>query len=126
MHCQHGDCSACVASGRIICRCLQVDEADLLHAIAAANADRKSLSIKDLRRMTGAGDGCTACHHKLKAFIETQAAQLSSGQVATGHGSAGHVSTGHVAGGHVGAVDVYPGNVVITAGSGSLSGPVAV
>ena len=48
------------------CHCLQVTEEALLDAIAVFGID----SLADARRHTGAGDGCTACHRKIRRYIE--------------------------------------------------------
>jgi NifU-like protein len=57
-------CQEC--TNRIICRCLQVTEAEVIAALAT----RDIRTLKDLRRHTSAGDGCTACHQELKKFLE--------------------------------------------------------
>lgn len=56
---------ALTCSEQIVCACLQVTEAQLRRALRASNAR----SIQELKRKTGAGDGCTACHAALKQFI---------------------------------------------------------
>ncbi len=55
------DCSL-----RYVCRCLQVTE-DIL-ATAFASGDIRTL--RDIRRHTGAGDGCMACHRRLASYLE--------------------------------------------------------
>jgi bacterioferritin-associated ferredoxin len=58
-------CSSC--PGRLVCHCLQVTEEMLLEAL-----DRFELqTIKDIRQHTGAGDGCTACHKRLRGYLES-------------------------------------------------------
>lgn len=52
----------------VVCHCLQVSEDQLLEALA--NCEIRTLG--DLRRHTGAGDGCTACHRRLKDYLESQ------------------------------------------------------
>ena len=52
-------------SEQIVCACLQVTEAQLGEALRASNAR----SIQELKRKTGAGEGCTACHSALKQYI---------------------------------------------------------
>jgi bacterioferritin-associated ferredoxin len=46
-----------------------VTEEVLVEAFATQNVR----TLKDLRRHTGAGDGCMACHHRLKAYLERHA-----------------------------------------------------
>ncbi len=55
-------------SEQIVCACLQVTEAQLRGALQASNVG----SIQELKRKTGAGDGCTACHSALKQYIRDQ------------------------------------------------------
>ncbi|MBY0231706.1 MAG: (2Fe-2S)-binding protein [Gemmataceae bacterium] len=62
------DCSACPS--RLVCRCLQVTEDALLAALDAGGIQ----TLRDLRRCTGAGDGCTACHRQLKTYLERRTA----------------------------------------------------
>jgi len=47
---------------RVICRCLGVTEADLIHCIRTHGAR----TLKDIARLTEAGDGCTACHPAIR------------------------------------------------------------
>ncbi|HZT80322.1 MAG TPA: (2Fe-2S)-binding protein [Gemmataceae bacterium] len=54
---------------RVVCRCLQVTEAVLVEALA----DGEVRTLKDIRRCTGAGDGCTACHALLRQYLERHA-----------------------------------------------------
>lgn len=51
---------------RVVCRCLQVTES----AVVAAVATHGLQTLQDIRRHTGAGDGCTACHNHLRAILE--------------------------------------------------------
>lgn len=55
------DCSL-----RYICRCLRVTEDVLTEAFATQDIR----TLKDIRRHTGAGDGCMACHRRLKSYLE--------------------------------------------------------
>lgn len=48
-----------------VCLCMRVTHADLLEAIACRNAR----TLTDLRRDTGAGDGCMACHRRLRCYL---------------------------------------------------------
>ena len=58
------DCSACPS--RMICHCLQVTEDVIVEAVEALGLT----SVKEIRSCTGAGDGCTACHRRLKTYLE--------------------------------------------------------
>jgi bacterioferritin-associated ferredoxin len=51
---------------RFVCRCLQVTETELVEALITLELR----TLKDIRRHTGAGDGCTACHRELKKYLE--------------------------------------------------------
>lgn len=55
------DCSA-----RYVCRCLRVTEEALIEALRLYPVE----TVQELRRITGAGDGCTCCHPRLRQFIE--------------------------------------------------------
>jgi NifU-like protein len=61
------DCTGC--PGRVICPCLGVTEETVLGAVTALGLR----SVKEVRAATGAGDGCTACHRRLRLLIERQA-----------------------------------------------------
>lgn len=73
------DCAGC--PGQMICHCLQVTEEMLLGAVAALELR----TLRDLREATGAGDGCTACHRRLRKFLDENApvelAQASSSPI---------------------------------------------
>ena len=57
-------CADC--SDKIVCRCLQVTETQVIRMI-----ERLELrTVSDLSQYTGAGDGCTCCHAKLKEYLE--------------------------------------------------------
>ena len=57
-------CDTCPA--RMVCHCLQVTEDVLLRALDTMNL----VSVKDICRHTGAGDGCTACHRRLRKYLD--------------------------------------------------------
>jgi bacterioferritin-associated ferredoxin len=65
--CHTRSCDDC--PGRIVCHCLQVTEEMLLEAVATFELR----TVKDVRRHTGAGDGCTACHKRLGQYLERRA-----------------------------------------------------
>ena len=59
----HGDaCATC--SGQYVCHCLHVTEEMVIEAIAAG-----ATTIVELRRNTLAGEGCTACHRRLREYL---------------------------------------------------------
>jgi bacterioferritin-associated ferredoxin len=61
-NCQQA-CDDCTE--RLVCRCLRVTEAalrDVLVSLPVRN-------LKELRQLTGAGDGCTCCHDQLRQLI---------------------------------------------------------
>jgi bacterioferritin-associated ferredoxin len=58
------ECVGC--PGRLVCRCLQVTESALVEAVRVLELR----TLKDVRRHTGAGDGCTACHKLLCKYLE--------------------------------------------------------
>jgi len=66
------DCSRCTATcdDNVVCRCLQVTESTILAAVQK----HQLKSIGDLKALTGAGDGCMACHRKLRRLLELQLA----------------------------------------------------
>ena len=57
-------CQTC--PNRVICHCLQVLESQVVETLITLNIR----SVKDLRRATGAGDGCTCCHPHLKELVD--------------------------------------------------------
>ena len=48
-----------------VCSCLQITPCQLLATLAGNNVS----TLRDLRRIIGAGDGCTACHPILKRYL---------------------------------------------------------
>ncbi|HYT90092.1 MAG TPA: (2Fe-2S)-binding protein [Gemmataceae bacterium] len=59
---------------RIVCRCLQVTERALVEAITTLQLT----TLKEIRVHTGAGDGCTCCHHLLKRYLAAEPQPSSS------------------------------------------------
>lgn len=53
-----------------VCRCLRITEPQLRAALEQGDIH----TLKELRRQTGAGDGCMGCHKLLEAFIEQRTA----------------------------------------------------
>lgn len=68
-------CETC--PGRIVCRCLNITEEDVVTALAIHGAD----TVTELRRLTGAGDGCTACHRKLQLLMTETYASSSAAPI---------------------------------------------
>src|SRR5581483_5469442 len=64
--CTPADCDAC--PDRIVCHCLQVSEAEIVQVITTLELR----TVKDVRRHTGAGDGCMCCHARIRAYLATQ------------------------------------------------------
>lgn len=63
-YCSAELCSTC--PDRVVCRCLNVTETAIVEAIR--NHDLQT--IKELKRLTSAGDGCTCCHAELEEYLE--------------------------------------------------------
>jgi bacterioferritin-associated ferredoxin len=57
-------CDGC--PDKIVCRCLQVTEAQVVRMITRLELR----TVYDVRRFTGAGEGCTCCHAKIQEYIE--------------------------------------------------------
>ncbi|MBI5631369.1 MAG: (2Fe-2S)-binding protein [Elusimicrobia bacterium] len=56
------------SKSKIVCACLNVNEAQILEAIHA----RRIKTVKDIIAYTSAGEGCTACHPILKEYLERE------------------------------------------------------
>ena len=67
-----GPCAGC--PDRVVCRCLKVTEAVVVEAIVTLGVR----TIKELKAVTGAGDGCTCCHQELHGYLEVHAEVHSS------------------------------------------------
>jgi NAD(P)H-nitrite reductase large subunit len=50
----------------IVCRCLQVTEETVVHAVAVLGCS----TIQELRKETGAGTGCNCCHIRLRQYLK--------------------------------------------------------
>jgi bacterioferritin-associated ferredoxin len=72
--CAPADCQSCVS--RVVCHCLNVTEDNVIEAITTLALR----TVKDIQKHTGAGDGCTACHARLRAFLE-QGGYLASSPI---------------------------------------------
>jgi len=64
--CRHADACSADCSLRYVCHCLRVTEAVLTEAFATHDMQ----TLRDIRRHTGAGDGCMGCHRRLQAYLE--------------------------------------------------------
>lgn len=62
-----GPCAGC--PDRIVCRCLKVTEGTIVEAITTLGLR----TVKEVRNVTGAGDGCTCCHQQIRAYLEVHA-----------------------------------------------------
>ena len=51
---------------RVVCQCLQITKGQLIEAIQTLELR----TVKEVRRATGAGEGCTCCHADLRAYLE--------------------------------------------------------
>lgn len=70
-----GDCGACQANGGpMVCHCLGVTEDQLVSALVTLGLR----TVKDVRRHTGAGTGCNACHLKIQSYIEVHSSSWSA------------------------------------------------
>jgi bacterioferritin-associated ferredoxin len=69
------DCSGCemYSGGPVVCRCLQITEEQLVSAVT--NFELRT--IIDVRRFTGAGEGCTACHRKIQLYLDSYSSSSS-------------------------------------------------
>ncbi len=69
--CSH-HCEGC--PGEFVCHCLRVTEEALTDAITRFGLQ----TLNDVRQATGAGDGCTACHHRIRQVLREVAQSSSS------------------------------------------------
>ena len=73
-----GDCNTCSAAGsctdRVVCKCLQVVEGTVITAIRTHGAR----TVRELKTLTGAGDGCMCCHRELKTYLAVYSPSPSS------------------------------------------------
>jgi bacterioferritin-associated ferredoxin len=73
-----GTCRTCPSVGscgeRLVCRCLKVTEHEIVTAIRIHGLK----SVRELRTVTMAGDGCTCCHKELKTYLEIYSPSCSS------------------------------------------------
>lgn len=63
-----GDCRSCLSlDGPVVCHCLGVTEEQLVSAVSAQDLR----TLQEVRRLTGAGTGCNACHRRICVYLET-------------------------------------------------------
>ena len=48
-----------------VCACMRLTHADLVNTLA----EQAVATLTELRRQTGAGDGCMACHRRLQCYL---------------------------------------------------------
>lgn len=68
--CSRDQCDACPA--RVVCRCLQVTEDEIVSVIETLGLR----TVQEVRQATGAGTGCTCCHTEIRqrlAMVDTLA-----------------------------------------------------
>ena len=58
------DCTGC--PGRVLCHCLQITEEAVVEAASLFGLT----TVKEVRERTGAGDGCTACHRRIRLVLQ--------------------------------------------------------
>ena len=58
------NCDTCPV--RVVCRCLQVTEDEVVTMIAALGLR----TVHEVQRVTGAGDGCTCCHEEIRKQLQ--------------------------------------------------------
>jgi len=57
-----------------VCPCLRVTESEVVRSLASLPIR----NLNELRQLTGAGEGCTCCHERLKQLIDRYAWPSSS------------------------------------------------
>jgi bacterioferritin-associated ferredoxin len=65
--CNFENCSHCI--GLFVCTCMKLTEAALVDVIVSRAID----DLQELRRETGAGDGCMACRRRLQHYLDEYA-----------------------------------------------------
>ena len=73
-----GPCAGC--PDRVVCRCLKVTEGAIVEAVTTLGLR----TLKEVRRATGAGDGCTCCHKQIRALIEVHSPATAGAGVVVG------------------------------------------
>ena len=68
-------CDDC--TDRLVCNCLRVTETALREVLVSLPVR----NLKELRQLTGAGDGCTCCHDRLRQLIAEHAYSSSASPI---------------------------------------------
>jgi len=72
------DCGGCrMYGGPVVCRCLGITEDELVTVLTTLEIR----TVHDVRRHTGAGDGCTACHARIQSYIDSYSSSSSSPEI---------------------------------------------
>jgi NAD(P)H-nitrite reductase large subunit len=53
--------------GPVVCHCLGVTEEQLVSAVVAFDLH----TLQEVRRQTGAGTGCNACHRRINLLLQS-------------------------------------------------------
>jgi bacterioferritin-associated ferredoxin len=62
------DCGGCqMYGGPMVCHCLQVTEDQLVSALTTLELR----TVREVRRLTGAGTGCNCCHTRIQLLLQT-------------------------------------------------------
>lgn len=69
--CSHSCCEAC--SAEFLCYCLRITEEMVREATHRFGLQ----TVQEVRLHTGAGEGCTACHYRIRMVLD-EVAQLVS------------------------------------------------
>ena len=68
------DCDSCTAlGGSVVCHCLGVTE----DVVVSALITLELRNLRDVRRHTGAGSGCNACHCRIQSLLENYSSSSS-------------------------------------------------
>jgi bacterioferritin-associated ferredoxin len=62
--CNHGSCGECLEE--YVCHCLKVTEEQIVESAVRFGLQ----TLDEVRRHTGAGDGCTACHRRIRQYLQ--------------------------------------------------------
>jgi bacterioferritin-associated ferredoxin len=66
------NCDTC--PGQVLCHCLQITEDAVTEAVSLFGLT----TVTEIRERTGAGDGCTACHRRLRLVLKQAAQEAQS------------------------------------------------
>ncbi len=73
--CTRESCDGCPAE--LICHCLRVAEDAIVEAVNRFGLQ----TLDEVRRHTGAGDGCTACHRRIRQVLQETTHSASSAPI---------------------------------------------